>query len=82
MIRIHVRLTDEQVQSLKRLAAKRGCPVAELIREGVDYVLEAEAGPTREKLRARAVAASGKYRSGVSDVSRRHDDYLAEDFGG
>ncbi|MBM3294600.1 MAG: ribbon-helix-helix protein, CopG family [Candidatus Aminicenantes bacterium] len=32
--------------------------------------------------RRRALAVAGKHRSGLSDVSRRHDEYLSDAFGG
>jgi hypothetical protein len=54
--------------------------VAELVRQGVDHVIRTAAGLSDEDLREKALAASGRFHSGVGDVSRRHDDYLAEDF--
>jgi hypothetical protein len=31
--------------------------------------------------RKRAIAAAGRFRSGIKALSASHDDYLAEDFG-
>ena len=53
--------------------------MAELIRESVDQYVE-RASPDRVELMKRALEAFGKFHSGHSDISERHDDYLAEDF--
>jgi len=39
MVNRHIELTEEQNETLERLAASQGRPVAELIRAGVDVVL-------------------------------------------
>lgn len=80
MIRTQIQLTEIQAASLKRLAERRGCSVAELVREGVEHVIRSAGGPSVAELRAKAIAASGRFHSGLGDVSREHDDYLAEDF--
>ncbi len=54
--------------------------MADLVREGVDLYLQTRAGPSREELVRRALSIVGKYSSGLSDVGRNHDRYLAEDF--
>jgi hypothetical protein len=77
MIRTQIQLTPEQMRGLKAVAARRGRPVAELVREGVDEVLRqgaAAGGSPRE----RAAAVSGRFRSGLTDLARRHDTHLAE----
>jgi len=66
---------------LKRLAAARGVSMAELIRQGVDAVLRSKPLPDAEERRKKALALAGKYRSGKTDVSKHHDEYLAKDFG-
>lgn len=64
---------------LRRQAAERRVSVAALIREAVDRQVSDDDGATR---RARAIEAltAAHFRSGFTDVSERHDDYLAEDF--
>ncbi|MBI2844091.1 MAG: CopG family transcriptional regulator [Armatimonadetes bacterium] len=74
-------LTDRQAERLKRLAVERNVSVAQLIREAVDEILAEGYIPDREELKRRAAAAAGAFRSDRSDVSTRHDDYLAEAFG-
>jgi hypothetical protein len=78
MERTQISLTLEQMRRLRRASTQRGVSMAHLIREAVDaYVPDAEAD--REARVRRAFAAAGQFHSGVSDLSERHDDYLAED---
>jgi len=80
MVRTQIQLTDEQAKALKEAAARQGRSMAELVRDGVEAVLRAEAGPSREELKRRAIEALGRFRSGKADVSSEHDRYLAEAF--
>lgn len=77
MVRTQIQLTEEQASALKRLAAERGVSMATLVREGVDRVVAQDDWQAR---RQRALASIGKYRSGYTDISQNHDEYLAEDF--
>jgi hypothetical protein len=78
MIRTQVQLTDEQVRRLKALAARRGTSLAELVRQGVEAVLSAGEGDVGAERQRRALAAAGRYRSGVTDLATEHDRYFAE----
>jgi hypothetical protein len=80
MIRTLVQLTEAQMESLRELAAARGVSVSELVRQGVDLVLSGATRASRRELRARAAEVSGKFSSGLGDLSTRHDKYLREDF--
>ncbi|MDY7041489.1 MAG: ribbon-helix-helix domain-containing protein, partial [Chloroflexota bacterium] len=82
MIRTQIQLTEEQAQALKDLASTRRISVAELIRQGVDALIRTSGEIDVEERRRRAVAAAGRFHSGVSDISARHDEYLAEAFRG
>ncbi len=77
MIRTQVQLTEAQAHKLKEVAQQQGISISELIRQAVDRKLEET--NDEEKWR-RASSLIGKYSGGPSDVSTRHDDYLAEDF--
>jgi len=77
MIRVQVQLTEQQAAKVRRLADDRGVSVAALVRDAVDELTETSEQEARWE---RALATVGKYRSGLGDVSERHDDYLAEDF--
>jgi Arc/MetJ-type ribon-helix-helix transcriptional regulator len=79
MNRSQVQLTAEQTEALRILAAERGVSVSELVRQGVDLLLRS-AGHliSKEERKRRAIAASGRFHSGVGDLSIRHDDYFAD----
>ncbi len=77
MVRIQIQITDEQARSLKRLAAKEGKSVAELIRISIDNLLRAGGVQSPDLLRQKAFAAAGKL-SGPKNLAEDHDDYLAE----
>jgi hypothetical protein len=76
VIRTQIQLTDEQLRRLKGLAAERGVSVAELIREAVDRHLSVGITPTDR--RERMIASIGRFHSRPTDVSERHDEYLAD----
>lgn len=73
MIRTQIQLTDEQARALRRIAASRGVSMAALLREIVDAALAPRAAQLE-----RASAAVGRFRSGVSHVSREHDRELED----
>jgi hypothetical protein len=75
MIRTQMQLREDQVRALKRRAAERGVSMAELIRDAIDQALDREDEDARWE---RALSVMGKFRSGLSDISVRHDDYLSE----
>jgi hypothetical protein len=78
MIRTQVQLSEEQSALIKQVAAERNVSMAEIIRQGVDYYLKHCAAVGREERVQRALAAAGRFGSGRSDVSARHDAHLAE----
>jgi transposase-like protein len=79
MVRTQIQLTERQAQSLRRLARRYGLSVAELVRRGVDQVLASGPSVEADQKKRKAMAASGRFRSGRRDVSVRHDHYLAKD---
>jgi hypothetical protein len=76
MVRTIVQLTETQSKALKERAREQGISASELVRQGVDMVLGSRIGDA--EARKRAMAAVGFVSSGDTDVSERHDDYLAE----
>ena len=80
MIRTQIQLTEEQAKKVKKIAAHRGVPMAEVIRDAIERVIRSNAGTIPEERRKRALGIVGKFRSGKSDVSRKHDAYLTEAF--
>lgn len=79
MIRVQVQLTEEQLAALKRLAARRGVSISELVRQGVAAILRGSQAGQERLRRERARAAAGRFRSGLSDLAEAHDRYLTED---
>ena len=80
MIRTQVQLTEKQLVTVKRIAAERNMSMSEIIRQGLDCYLQQSIGSNREERIRRALDIVGKYRSGYSDVSERHDEHLDEAF--
>lgn len=78
MVRTQIQLTEEQYEALKRIASKEHVSMAEYIRRVLDRSLDREAQLGDEARRRMALQAMGKARSGKTDISRRHDDYLVE----
>lgn len=81
MIRTQVQLTERQLQALRDASASTGRSVADLIREGVDQYLVGRSELGREERIERAIRVAGKFSSGRTDVSAKHDKHLAEAFG-
>ncbi len=77
MIRTQIQLTEAQAVALKRLSARTGLSMAELIRRGVDRVLE-NGAVDRDELWRRSIAALGKFHSGQTDLAENHDLYAFE----
>jgi hypothetical protein len=80
MVRTQILLTESQAHELRKLAAAEHRSMADLVRDGVDSLLKAHGGGTRSDAKTRALAAAGRFRSGVPDLGTRHDDHLAEDW--
>jgi hypothetical protein len=79
MVRTQIQLTEAQANALRELAAKRRKSIAELIRQGVDHILStAQTGDDMSEIRRQAILVSGMFSSGLPDLGRNHDYYLAE----
>lgn len=81
MVRTQIQLTERQARELKRIAAREGVSMAELIRRAVDAKLRegSREAPWEERVR-RALAVMGKFKSGIRDLSEEHDKYLGEEY--
>jgi hypothetical protein len=77
MIRTQIQITSEQARALKRLSAREGKSVAELIRISLDSMLRAGGIKDWEGLQRKAIAAAGKL-NGPENLAEHHDDFLAE----
>ena len=80
LLRTQVQLTERQIRALRRLSAKSGRSIADLIRQGIDQYLASGREPTREERMERAIRVAGMFASGVTDVSADHDRHLADAF--
>ena len=78
MIRTQVQLTEEQMALIKQLAAERNVSMSEVIRQGMASFLRENLTVSREERIRRAMEVAGRFRSGRTDVSRRHDEHLSE----
>lgn len=78
MVRIEIQLTDVQAEALREMSVARNQSVAELIRAGVDLLLEQSVAANR---RERAKDVVGRFGSGLVDGSRGHDQHLVDAFG-
>ena len=77
MMRTQIQLTPEQARALKRMAAREGKSMAELIRLSVDAMLQSGSLQDPQELRRRALSAAGRL-SGPEDLAQQHDRYLAD----
>lgn len=79
MIRKQVQFTERQAARIQREARRRGISESAVVRDALDKGLGAgTSGPTDEQWE-RALAAVGKFPSGLTDLSLEHDRYLADD---
>jgi len=78
MIRKQFKLSEKQVAALRRLAAKRHVSMAEMVRQAVDYFLQMAESANAEEQRKQAIAIAGRFHSGRSGLSAKHDEHLAE----
>jgi post-segregation antitoxin (ccd killing protein) len=76
MIRTQVQIQEDQINWLRSKARDRGVSISQLIREGIDLYRFQEDRLPKEKKR-KALAAVGRFASGRSDISDRHDEYLS-----
>jgi len=75
---MQVQVTEDQAGALRELAAERRVSISEVVRGGVDMVLESRLGASREERRRRALAVAGRFQGDGGAVSEEHDRYLAE----
>lgn len=82
MIRTQIQLTKEQAEQLRALASERGLSMAELVRDGVNHVLDtAPRRASRQDLRDRARRLAGRFSSGISGLAGDHDAHLTKIYG-
>jgi Arc/MetJ-type ribon-helix-helix transcriptional regulator len=84
MHRIQIQLTEEQERMLKDIARLRNASISALVREGVELLLEPERTQRTDRVRRGMayVGFLGPDPEGATDVSRKHDAYLADAYAG
>jgi hypothetical protein len=79
MVRTQIHMEERQIAWLQNKAKERGVSVSQLVREGIDLYRSMQNRLSPEK-KQKALAATGRFFSGYSEISIRHDEFLAEDF--
>lgn len=78
MVRRQIELSETEDAAVRRAANRRRISISAFVREAVRRALVADGADAR---RRRLLGLVGKFRSvGPSDVSDKHDDYLADAF--
>ncbi len=77
MIRTQIKVNEDQFEWLNAEARSRGVSVSQIIREGIS-LFRSRNERFHEDKKKNALAAIGRFSSDNSDVSARHDDYLAK----
>jgi hypothetical protein len=80
MVRTQIQLTEQQMNKLRRLAAEKRKPLAELVRQGVELYLNQQRQTGKALRVRRALQAAGKFSSGTPTGSSDHDRHLATAF--
>lgn len=75
MVRTIIQLPEEQAIALERAARRRGVSKAALVREALVLLLGREEPDAAVE---RALRAAGSGASGLPDLAKRHDEYLAD----
>jgi hypothetical protein len=78
MVRTQIQLTEDQTRRLRVLSAASGKSIAELVRSGVDRVLQDVPMATRAERMRHATQVFGAWGSGSPDTSARHDEHFAD----
>ena len=69
MVRTQILLTEEQAARLRELAISEGKSMAELVRQGVDYILQARPLATREERQQWALSVVGQFSADTPDLA-------------
>jgi hypothetical protein len=80
MTRMRIQLTEDQLKALRQLSSSTGRSIADLVRQGVELFLGSNRRVNRKEQIQRAIHAAGKFSSGTTDGSPKHNHYLAEAF--
>ena len=76
MIRAQIQLEATLYEQVKEKAKELGCSIAELARMSIKEKLDSDSAERRWKA---SLKLAGTHRSGLRDLSIKHDDYLANE---
>ena len=80
MVRAQVQFTEEQMEALRQISRQQRRSISAIVRDAVATAITTNrTRPETDRVR-RALDVAGKFSSGLTDVSARHDDYLADAF--
>jgi hypothetical protein len=77
MIRTQIQLEESTYEEIKCIAATLGCSISEIVRRSLKASLPAQ--QAKPKI-FRSMKVIGRYRSGLRDLSARHDEYLPDEW--
>ena len=80
MIRTQVQLDEKLHERIRKLAHRERISFAEAVRRLVKHGLGEAASPDRPAPAEDLLTLAGIGRCEVTDLGRKHDEYLAEDF--
>ena len=78
MIRTQIQLSDSVSLRVKQEAAREHISMSEIIRRAIDFFMKTSSSAVADNRYDRALSAAGRFSSGSSDISSRHDVYFAE----
>jgi hypothetical protein len=78
MPQTQIQLTEEQITALEKLAKQRNVSFPDLLQEGIEYLLRYSVTHSEMDRKQRALAAAGRFHSGLHNLSREHDNYMSE----
>ena len=76
---MQIELTDEQWQRLKAIAERENVSMAEVISRAVDDWI-CKYNTDQQKRKERALSVIGRFNSGLGDLAKNHDKYVASHF--
>jgi hypothetical protein len=76
MIRAQIQLEATLYEQVKEKAKELGCSIAELARMSIKEKLDSDSA---ERQWATSLKLAGAHRSGLRDLSNKHDDYLSDE---
>ena len=76
MVQTQIQLSEENMAALDELKKQRDISLSELTQEAVDNLIRSAPAVSRSERKQRALDIAGRFKSGLGDLSRCHDNYL------